>query len=116
MVCVQERGVLPVGRRHGGGVAAERGRLRALGAHRRARRGAAGRVAPARQAGPRARAARRGARAAARGARRGPRRRAARRARRAARQALVSPELFTDYISCFGSRVRPGALTPRGRT
>lgn len=45
--CVQERGVLPVGWRHGGGVAAERGRVRALGALRRARGGTAGRVAPA---------------------------------------------------------------------
>lgn len=46
----QERGVLQMGRQHGGGVAAERGRLRALGALRGARGGAAGRVAPAQQA------------------------------------------------------------------
>lgn len=39
-----------MGRRHGGGVAAERGGVRALGAHRGARGGAARRVAAARQA------------------------------------------------------------------
>lgn len=44
----QERGVLQMGRRHGGGVAAERGGPRALGAHGGARGGAAGRVAAAR--------------------------------------------------------------------
>lgn len=46
----EERGVLPVGRRHGGGVAAKRGRVRAMGTHRRTCGGAAGRVAAALQA------------------------------------------------------------------
>lgn len=63
----QERGVLQMGRRHGGGVAAERGGVRALGAHGGARGGAAGRVAAARQAKRRA-ARRAAARARARAA------------------------------------------------
>lgn len=54
---VQERDLFPLGRRHGGGVAAERGGVRALGADRRPRGGAAGRVAAARQAARLARAA-----------------------------------------------------------
>lgn len=72
----QKRGVLPVGRRHRGGVAAERGGVRALGAHGGARGGAAGRVAPAR------------ARAAARATARA---RSPAAAPAAARQALAAP-------------------------
>lgn len=75
-VYFEERGVLSVGRRHSGGVAAKRSRIRALGTYRRACGGAAGRVAAAVQAAlacaagaPGRRAARAGAPAAgARGA------------------------------------------------
>lgn len=66
-----------MGRRHGGGVAAERGRACALGAHRGARGGPVGRLAAARQA---------------QGARAGPAGHARPRARAASccRQALAS--------------------------